>query len=144
MLIECKTILIHFHKHCSKQLTSLCLNSKTQAYQKWKWIGIVLHSIDSARQTSEVRLLKMKRKSHRIRNKLFSFQNSRYNIWLTAALSLYWYIYYKARYYRFDHSYWKCWPSQFFFLLPELLHMTVRILFRNTICVIHIFENNII
>ena len=51
-LIECKTILIHFHNW--PQLTSLCLNSKSEVYQKWKWISssTVLHSNNSARQTT--------------------------------------------------------------------------------------------
>ena len=29
------------HSHYSKKLTSLCLNSKSQVYQKWKWISVV-------------------------------------------------------------------------------------------------------
>ena len=29
------------HSHCSKQLTSLFLNSKSQMYQLWKWIHFV-------------------------------------------------------------------------------------------------------
>ena len=45
------------HSHCTKQLTSLCLNSKSQIYQKWKWIHFILHSIDSARETCDLIML---------------------------------------------------------------------------------------
>ena len=31
-------VFILKHSYCSKQLTSLCLNSKSQVFQKWKWI----------------------------------------------------------------------------------------------------------
>ena len=46
-------VFILKHSHCSKQLTSLCLNSKSQICQNWKWIHFILHSIDSAREASE-------------------------------------------------------------------------------------------
>ena len=38
-------VFILKHSHCSKQLTSLCLNSKSQICQNWKWIHFILLSI---------------------------------------------------------------------------------------------------
>ena len=65
-LFECKTVLIHFHfwytslllfKHklvsCFEQCECFNLFCKNQVYQLWKWISIVLHSINSARPTCE-------------------------------------------------------------------------------------------
>ena len=52
--------------HSSKQWTSLCLNSKRQTCQNWKWIRFVLHSIDSAREASAVQACRTKYHNSRV------------------------------------------------------------------------------